>query len=40
MMCVEVFEGMHQVMMIDIGDVKKKTRTERVTPGPLQHKLQ
>jgi len=30
---------MHQVMMIEIGDVEK-TRPEGMMPGPLQHKLQ
>jgi len=36
--CVEIFEGVHGVIIV-IGDVTK-TRPVRVTPRPLQQRLQ
>jgi len=37
--CVEIFEGVHQGVMIEIGD-DTKARPERVTPRPLRQRLQ
>jgi len=37
--CVEIFERVNQRVMIEIGDVTK-ARPERVTPKPLQQRLE
>jgi len=37
--CGEIFEEVHQGIIIKIGDVRK-ARPERVTPRPLQQRLQ
>jgi len=38
-MCAEIFEKGHQGIIIEIGDFGKG-RPERVTPRPLQDRLQ
>jgi len=37
--CVEIFEGLHQGLLIEIDNVEK-ARAERMKPRPLQERLQ
>jgi len=38
--CAKSFEGVHQGVMIDIGDDVTTARPERATSRPLQQRLQ